>query len=666
MSDLSTDLTRVLTSDLTRDLAARRLGEHPPAVTRIDPLDVGPLDAWRGTAARAGRRFAALAREPASAAACDRAVRALDDPAADTVLRRIATGFGLSPFEVDVLTVIGLPEEHEALTELAQCVHPLGEPRLSFAGLAATFGLDDAGRIHLRRAIETGPLARFGLLAAPRQTPLPVRSLYLTDGLWEVIRGGDAWPVGSQPRTLPQGVVAEFPNRLSRMCLTDAGVILVTGATDRPCEESAALVAAKLEIDGYRCLGFDVAAVEGEHAAATNVHLVARAALPVVVGPPTAAVLPDHPGTVIVCVDAGAVVPLDDRPVVEIALGPRSLGDSVRMWEAVAPELDGDAPVLAGLLRVDHLRAARAVRDARCAMTGDARLDVETIVHQVRRRSDGQLPPSVRRVEPSARRDRLVTTADNDALLRSIVDRVRSQVCVLHDWGFSSVGGARGIRALFSGPPGTGKTLSAEITAAELGLDLLVVDLSALVSKWLGETEKHLGEVFDAAERSQAVLFFDEADAIFGRRTDANDAQARWANLETAYLLSRIDTYDGLVLLASNLRVNIDQAFVRRLDVIIEFDEPGPAEREVLWRTHLPDHAPIAADVDLAQLAEIYPMTGGLIRNASLAAAFHVAGRAGTIDQRALVDAVHREYQKAGRSFPGVPRGLSGTAPGGS
>jgi len=292
-------------------------------------------------------------------------------------------------------------------------------------------------------------------------------------------------------------------------------------------------------------------------------------------------------------------------------------------------------------------------------------LDVDAIIRRVRRRSDVQLPASVRRIEPTARRDRLVTTADNEALLCSLVDRVRTQVRVLHDWGFAGVGGTRGVRALLSGPPGTGKTLSAEITAAELGLDLLVVDLSALVSKWIGETEKNIAEVFGAAEYSQAVLFFDEADAIFGKRTEAGDAQARWANLETAYLLSRIDTYEGLVLLASNLRTNIDQAFVRRLDVIVEFDEPGPVEREALWRAHLPPDAPLAADVDLAQLAGLYPITGGVIRNAALAAAFHTAGRGGVIGQRALIEAIRREYQKAGRSFPGVPRALAQTVTGG-
>ncbi len=626
-----------------------------------------------GVTAAVGARFAALARDDELRAACLAAVTALDGDMTSAVLRRLADGFDLSPFECDVLTLVGLPEEHEAFTELARRHHPLGEPRVSFGMIAATVGLDDGGRVHLRRAIETGPLAANGLIDGPRMVPLPERGLRLVDGLWEVIRGGDRWPADvvplMAPLSLPLGVPGDLPEAaLSAAFTAEPCVVLVTGSTDRPVEETAALVASALVRRERLYVGFDASAVVGPAVQPITAHLVARGAIPVVVGVPPASVLPAYPGPVLVCIDAGSPVPLDDRPVVEVALGARSLGADARMWEVLAPELDGEASVLAGLLRVDHLSAARAVRDARAAAGAcGIPLDVDAIIQRVRRRSDTQLPASVRRVEPTARRERLVTTADKDALLRSLVDRVRTQVRVLHDWGFSSVGGVRGVRALFTGPPGTGKTLAAEITAAELGLDLLVVDLSALVSKWIGETEKNLAEVFDAAEHSQAVLFFDEADAIFGKRTDANDAQARWANLETAYLLSRIDTYEGLVLLASNLRTNIDQAFVRRLDVIVEFDEPGRVEREALWRAHLPDHAPLAVDVDVAQLAELYPITGGLVRNAALAAAFHTAGRGGVIgrggaiDQRALIHAVNREYQKAGRSFPGVPRAFADT-----
>jgi len=230
-------------------------------------------------------------------------------------------------------------------------------------------------------------------------------------------------------------------------------------------------------------------------------------------------------------------------------------------------------------------------------------------------------------------------------------------------WGFGrNRPGTHGVRLLFAGPPGTGKTLAAEAVAGALGRDLLVVDLSRLVSKWIGETEKNLAGIFEAAERGGAALFFDEADALFGRRTEVGDARDRYANLETSYLLSRIERFDGIVFLATNLRQNLDPAFARRIEFIVIFDLPGPAERELLWRRHLPAAAPLASSVDLRRLAHLYDLPGALIRNASVAAAFLAAGEGtDTITTRHLVQAIRREYAKAGAAFPGAPAGMSAT-----
>jgi ATP-dependent 26S proteasome regulatory subunit len=347
----------------------------------------------------------------------------------------------------------------------------------------------------------------------------------------------------------------------------------------------------------------------------------------------------------------------DDRPVITVELPEPDIGDTVAMWHRLLPEMNGAGAQLAGLLRVGELGATRAVGDTRTAAALDARaLSVEGVVAHVRRRTDVDLPGSVRLTRPHASWDDLVASDAQLRLLHSVVDRVRGQVRVLHDWGLAAATRAPGgTRILLSGPPGTGKTLAAEVTAATLGLDLLVVDLAALVSKWLGETEKNIAEVFDAAERCQAVLFFDEADAVFGKRTDGSDAQARWANLETAYLLGRMERFDGLVILATNLRRNIDDAFVRRLDVVVDLDDPDRVARERLWRRHLSDGAPCAGDVDLGALAGLYEITGGLIRNAVLAAAYAAAAAGRSIDQDGLTRAVHDEYRKAGRSFPGAP-----------
>jgi SpoVK/Ycf46/Vps4 family AAA+-type ATPase len=266
------------------------------------------------------------------------------------------------------------------------------------------------------------------------------------------------------------------------------------------------------------------------------------------------------------------------------------------------------------------------------------------------------LTAGIKLVRPTARWDQLVLRADRVAQLREALDRLRHQARVLDDWGFlAGRTGARGVRMLFAGPPGTGKTLSAEVMARELGVDLLLVDISRVVSKWIGETEKNLAEVFDAAERADAVLVFDEADALFGRRTEVSDAHDRYANLETAYLLARLERFEGLAVLATNLRQNVDPAFTRRLEFAVDYEEPTVAEREALWRVHLPERAPLADDVDIPQLATLYTVVGGVIRNAATASAFLAAAEDVPIARRHLVQALRREYEKAGRAFPGAP-----------
>ncbi|KAF0956737.1 MULTISPECIES: ATP-binding protein [Rhodococcus] len=613
------------------------------------------------------RRLAELAGDPTMEPATDGIAVALQEepPANSAGFDRICSAFRLSAFERELVMLVGLPEEHETITHLARVLHPRGEPRMSFSTIAEVLGLGPIGRRHLRDAILAGPLHVHGLLVAEGSGPLPESGLRLAAGLWSVLRGHDHWPAQIRRRTIPAVASPSLDGaRLANALDGGRRIVVVTAAT-RPPTELAAVVRGAAEAVGTRVVVVSSDDVTGEAQELLSVHTVAREAHPVLIGRPQSPPLTTHPGPVVICAEESTGLPLDDRPVVVIEVGERDLGESIDMWTGLVPELNGGAEHLASLLRVDHLRASRAVDDARVTARADAGpITVADIVRHARRRTGCDLPASGRIVRPTVGWDQLVTTPDNTELLRSILDRVRGQVRVLHDWGFESRA-SRGVHALFAGPPGTGKTLSAHIVASSLDLDLLVVDVSTLVSKWLGETEKNISEVFAAAERSQSVLFFDEADAIFGKRTDGNDAQARWANLETAHLLAKIDGFTGLVVLATNLRGNIDEAFVRRLDVIVEFDEPGPAERLRLWETHLPPAAPLADDVDLRQLASVYQLTGGLIRNAALAAAYRAAAGDRCIDQRGLLDAVEREYQKAGRSFPGIPRARTGTHSGG-
>lgn len=218
------------------------------------------------------------------------------------------------------------------------------------------------------------------------------------------------------------------------------------------------------------------------------------------------------------------------------------------------------------------------------------------------------------------------------------------------EWGFerSSISG-KGPSALFAGPPGTGKSMAAGVIARTLGLDLYQVDLSLVVSKYIGDTEKQLGRLFDEAQGTSAVLFFDEADALFGKRTEVKDAHDRNANLETSYLLQRIDAYDGVVILASNFTKNIDDAFVRRLRFIVDFPMPAEDERLAIWQRVLPAEAPRGADLDLHLLARRFEIAGAIIRNIALRAAFLAAAEGAPVLLRHALCAAQREYQKMGK-----------------
>lgn len=236
--------------------------------------------------------------------------------------------------------------------------------------------------------------------------------------------------------------------------------------------------------------------------------------------------------------------------------------------------------------------------------------------------------------------------------LSALIERIRNRRVVTHDWGFARRhDNVEGIVALFHGPPGTGKSLAAAVVAREVGLPALVVDLSRLVSKWVGETSKLLARLFDAGEH--VVLVFDEADAIFGRRGEVTDARDRYASQEVSYLLQRIESHSGLSILTTNLLTNIDDAFQRRLNVVIGFPEPSVAERVALWRSVAPPELPLAPDVDFDRFAERYELTGAQIRDAALEAAYAAAADGRVVTAEHVETGVRRQYSKAGKMLPG-------------
>ncbi|MCW5801190.1 MAG: ATP-binding protein, partial [Deltaproteobacteria bacterium] len=234
--------------------------------------------------------------------------------------------------------------------------------------------------------------------------------------------------------------------------------------------------------------------------------------------------------------------------------------------------------------------------------------------------------------------------------VRELVGRARWQRTVYEDWGMGrTITSARGLTALFYGPPGTGKTLVAGLVARELGLELWRIDLARVMSKWLGETEKNLSEVFDAAEEGQIMLLFDEADSLFAKRTEVKSSNDRYANLEVNYLLQRLDAFEGVAVLTTNLEGSVDEAFKRRLSMRLYFPFPDEEMRAQLWAAHVPHELPVEGRLDFVDLARRFPMSGGYIRNSALRAAFLAAQEQRPLSHDHLVRAVLLEYREVGK-----------------
>ena len=319
---------------------------------------------------------------------------------------------------------------------------------------------------------------------------------------------------------------------------------------------------------------------------------------------------------------------------------------------------------LAASFRFTALQISRAVSRARDAHrfllgAGDSGvLPLQTLLDGCRAESNRKLADLAIRVPTRFGWSDIVLPSDSLRQLYEIEAHVRHAEVVYDEWGFENqILAGRGLNVLFSGPSGTGKTMAASILAGELKLELFKIDLSTVVSKYIGETEKNLSRIFQEAETSNAVLFFDEADALFGKRSEVKDAHDRNANIEVGYLLQKMEEYGGISILATNLRENIDEAFLRRLHSIVEFPFPGPPERERIWRIAFPAHAPREEDIDYKFLADRVKLSGGGIKNVVLNAAFMAAREQKHIAMRHLVNSARREYQKDGRNLLGSDLG---------
>jgi hypothetical protein len=267
-----------------------------------------------------------------------------------------------------------------------------------------------------------------------------------------------------------------------------------------------------------------------------------------------------------------------------------------------------------------------------------------------RYQSNRKLAELALQIDPRYGWEDIVLPMDKLVQLREICSHVTHRYRVFGEWGFDrQLSHGKGLSVLFAGPSGTGKTMAAEVMAHETQLDLYKIDLAGVVSKYIGETEKNLAKIFQEAESSNAVLFFDEADALFGKRTKISDAHDRYANIETSYLLQKMEEYEGMVILATNLRENMDEAFTRRLRFIVEFPFPDAASRQQIWQRHFPRTAPVSPGLDYAWLAQQFQITGGHIKNIVLNAAFFAAADGGVIGMEHVLRGARREFEKIGK-----------------
>ncbi|MFG3422615.1 ATP-binding protein [Micromonospora sp. NPDC048063] len=566
-------------------------------------------------------------------------------------LDQVAVGFGLTPFERAVLLLAAGPELVSAVAD--ELTTACGRPALTFGA-----ALSRLPQPHWSALVPSAPLRAWGLLrladpSSPTRSPLVVDERILhhlagagdldadlarvartvearpeLPGPWQAVveRLVDAWGrrrsvllCGPQPANLRVVAAAAATRAGSRLLLVPA-VDLPAEATER--WRTLRLMARETVLTGC----------------AWAVDLT-DAGLPA--GEDVARVLPGLGAPVVLL--AGEETMLPDHDLVRVTLTRLDVADRRRVFAAALRRVGAPAEAAAEAAGVFDLSLA----DVDVAASDAARGTPLWQACRARVRPSFGVLTQLR--QPRATWDDLVLPPTQLAQLRALTASVRFRTLVFDDWGFARrTARDLGTTALFVGPSGTGKSLAAEVVAGDLGLDLVTVDLSQVVSKYVGETEKNLRRLFAAAEDSAAVLLFDEADTLFGKRTEVRDSHDRYANLEVGYLLHRLESFRGLAVLTSNARSAIDHAFVRRLRTVVTFPYPDAGMREALWRAAFPTATPVA-DLDPADLARA-DLTGGGIAAVALSAAYLAAGEQSAITPAHVRLATRWELAKSGRS----------------
>ncbi|WP_234327065.1 AAA family ATPase [Streptomyces sp. NRRL WC-3742] len=637
----------------------------PEAVERILASDAALRTAEATAGATAGPAAGATSTEP---------------PPPGSRLARLADAFGLLPVDLDLLTVALAPDLDSRFEQLYGYLNDDLTRRRPTIGLAlALCALPSAGAGRFRLAARA-PLVVGGLLeVADPERPLLSRELRVPDRVAAHLLGDDE----------PDAALAGIARRAAPAA-TEGGLRAVSGFTyllDRSGHAAAHALAA-LAADGPPPLVVDAAALAA-HSHRDLVRALAREArltgAGVVLGP-LDRLEPQRPERAALLRDLCARlagVPLivhgpqtwdpawAHRSPVTLTLPPPDTRERARQWAhalaaagaepgeeradeptvGLTDELTDELAEAVAAHRLDREQLERAASLAvRTAAAEGRALRPDDLRAAVRAQNAAGLARLARRIEPGVGWDDLVLPAPTAGRLRELVLRARHRDQVLGSWRMRPGGGrGHGVIALFAGESGTGKTMSAEVVAAELAMELYVVDLSTVVDKYVGETEKNLERVFTEAAQVNAVLLFDEADALFGKRSQVKDAHDRHANVETAYLLQRLESFDGIAVLTTNLRANLDEAFTRRIDVIAEFPLPDETQRRLLWDRCLGPHLPRKDDLDLDFCARAFELSGGSIRACAVSAAYLAAGTGTPLGMAQLVAAIVGEYRKLGR-----------------
>jgi hypothetical protein len=576
----------------------------------------------------------------------------------------LGTAFSLSPFERDLLLLAAGVELDAQVAAL--CAAANGRPSARFATFALALAvLPDA---HWSALTPDSPLRQCRLLEVSAR-PLTTSALRIDERILHCLVGANALDERLRPVVRPL-TAAECPvllheqtaARIADACRRAPGewpIVQIWGDDGEAQLQVAARAAARLGLSLHVLRGDDVPAAADERwmlgalwareapllesaLVVQNVpgaNLRALIDLIDVLGPPLFVATPE---------------PIDlAMPSVAFEVAKPGATERSRLWRValgpVAGNLDGALDLVGVQYRLGAgsiERLAAAVREA-VEDGADAR---SALARTCRGRTAHDLDALAERIEPSASWADIVLPEATVGTLREIAAQVRHRITVYDLWGFRSLGTrGLGITALFTGASGTGKTMAAEVLAGEVGLDLYRIDLSGVVSKYIGETEKNLRRVFDAADETGAILFFDEADAIFGKRSEVKDSHDRYANIETSYLLQRMEAYQGLAILATNMKHALDAAFLRRLRFVVQFPFPDSAMRHDIWQRIFPDAMPRGA-LDVSRLARLN-VSGGSIRNIAMNAAFLAADRGEPLEMSHLLHATRTEYTKIDRAL---------------